>query len=521
MRRQSHCAREPARNRVCHHGGRPRCRRTAAPQGTGSLAYSPVHRRTHARYTESTRLHRDRHRADARQLHHPRGLSTPLAISNLKLAAYSAPALPIAALAAPLSIYAPPFFATEMGLGLAAVGAIFMAARFWDLVTDPVMGVISDRFPSRWGRRRHWMVLSIPVLMLAALLVMFPNLLFPNSHGSGTYLMGSLFVLYLGFTMLTVSHMSWGAELTDDYHDRSRVQGWREFAYLASMALVLLIPAALEQTGQALSNTAKMNAMGWYVLILTPLMIPLAVISVGERPARSSESIGIRRGLVILLQNRLMLRILVADLLIHIPGAIRASMFVFYISAVIGMPEWTAIIMLSYFLAGPLAVPVWIRISRRCGKHRACALGVLLHVAVTLSYLIPGEGDALLFSALFFASGLVYAGVPFLIRSMVADIVDFDRLKTGQDRTGLFYSMVTTTMKFGGAIGIGLGYPLLAYIGFNPAGPNEAAQLNGLRYVFAFIPAVSELLVVFLLYRFPLDEQRVQALQADLAVGSK
>ena len=73
------------------------------------------------------------------------------AISRFQLAAYAAPALPIAAFATPLSIYLPPFYATDMGLGLTAVGGVLMAARFWDLFTDPLMGVVSDKLPSRWG----------------------------------------------------------------------------------------------------------------------------------------------------------------------------------------------------------------------------------------------------------------------------------------------------------------------------------------------------------------------------------
>lgn len=433
------------------------------------------------------------------------------------LAAYSFPALPIAAFATPLAIYAPPFYATDMGLGLTAVGAIFMAARFWDLLTDPVMGVLSDKFPSRWGRRRHWMVLSVPILMLSTVLVMFPNW-FGNTLGNELYLLGSLFLLYVGFTLLTISHMAWGAELTDDYHQRSRVQGWREFSHLTSMALVLLIPAVVEQTGGALSNTMKMNAMGYYVLLLTPVAILIAVVMVGERPVRPSTPVGFARGFKLLAGNPYMRRIVVADFFIHMPSSIRASVFVFYVTAVIGMPEWAAIIMLSYFLAGPLAVPLWMRIANGVSKHKACALGVLLHVVVTVSYLIPGEGDALLFAVLFFLSGVVYAGVPFLLRSMVADVVDHDRLQSGQDRAGLYYATVTTTMKVGGAVGIGLGYPVLAAIGFDPAGPNDPAQIQGLKYVFAFIPAVSELLVVYLLYRYPLDEAMQRDLQARLAV---
>ena len=439
-------------------------------------------------------------------------------IGNARLAAYSAPALPIAAFATPLSIYAPPFFATDMGLGLAVTGTVFMAARFWDLGTDPLMGVISDKFPSRWGRRRHWMVLSVPVLLFATALVMFPNW-FTGDTASAAYLMGSLFLLYLGYTMLTISHMAWGAELSTDYHERSRIQGWREFAHLTSMAAVLLIPAALEQTGHALSAALKMNAVGLYVLILLPLTVLIAVTRVGEPPVRPSTApaLGFARSLRILASNRYILRVLIADLFIHMPSSIRASMFLFYVTAIIGMPEWSAVIMLSYFAAGPLAVPLWVRLAKRMSKHRACALGVFLHVAVTAAYMIPGPGDALLFAGLFFLSGIVYAGVPFLLRSMVADIVDYDRLQTGQDRTALYYSTVTTTMKVGGALGIGLGYPLLALVGFNPAGPNDPAQLDALRYIFAFIPAASELLVVYLLYRFPLDERLLREVQAQLA----
>ncbi|MCY3795691.1 MAG: MFS transporter [Gammaproteobacteria bacterium] len=439
-------------------------------------------------------------------------------ISNGKLAAYSAPALPIAAFATPLAIYAPPFFATDMGLGLAATGTVFMAARFWDLGTDPLMGVISDKFPSRWGRRRHWMVLSVPVLLIATALVMFPDR-FTGGAVSTAYLLGALFLLYLGYTMLTISHMAWGAELSADYHERSRIQGWREFAQLTSMAAVLLIPAVLEQTGYALSSELKMNSMGLYVMILLPVAVLIAVTQVGEPAVKpvSAPALGFVRGVKILAGNRYILRILVADLFIHVPSAIRASLYLFYVSAVIGMPEWSAIIMLSYFAAGPIAVPLWVRLARRMSKHSAVALGVFLHVAVTAAYMIPGEGDALLFAGLFFASGIVYAGVPFLIRSMVADIVDYDRLRTGQDRTALYYSTVTTTMKVGGALGIGLAYPLLALVGFNPDGPNDPAQLDALRYIFAFIPAVSELLVVYLLYTFPLNEEKLREVQAQLA----
>lgn len=436
-------------------------------------------------------------------------------LSRWTLTAYSAPALPIAALTTPLTFYLPPFYATQMGLGLTTVGTLLMLARFWDLFTDPLMGSLSDKFPSRFGRRRHWMVLSIPILIVSAFLVMFPQW-FVGTEATPGYLLGSLFLLYVGLTLLTVSHLAWGAELSSDYHERSRIQGWREFAHLSAMTTVLLIPAVLEQTGHALSASLKMESMGWYVIILTPIAILASVFLVGENPARHIPTIGLRRSLGALFANRYMVRILIADLFIALPSAVRASIFIFYINAVIQAPEWAAVIMLSYFAAGPLAVPLWLKIARKMPKHRAAGLGVFLHVIVSACYLIPGEGDALLFAALFFSSGLVYAGVPFLLRAMTADVIDYDELKTGQDRAGLYYSMITTTMKVGSALGIGLGYPLLDWVGFDPDGANDPAQLNGLRYVFAFVPVFSELLVVALLITFPLNEEKQREIRAQL-----
>src|SRR5688572_9978251 len=137
----------------------------------------------------------------------------PLSVGQI--AAFAAPAVPISALGLPLVVYLPPFYA-ELGIGHAAVGTIFMIARFWDVITDPVLGVVSDKFTTRFGRRRPWIALGVPILIWSVYKVFMPP-----QGATAAYLLWWMLVLYVGWTMLTISHMAWGAELSSRYHERS------------------------------------------------------------------------------------------------------------------------------------------------------------------------------------------------------------------------------------------------------------------------------------------------------------
>ena len=148
------------------------------------------------------------------------------------------------------------------------MGTIFTIARIWDVITDPIMGMMIDKFDTRWGRRKHWIAIAIPLLVLSVWMVFLPN---PEAV-TGTYLLFWLILLYVGYTMLAISHQSWGAELSQSYDDRSRLFGWREIFVIGGMTVVLAIPAAMELSGYNDQET-KVASMGWFCLILFPLLV--------------------------------------------------------------------------------------------------------------------------------------------------------------------------------------------------------------------------------------------------------
>ena len=127
-------------------------------------------------------------------------------ISKPVLGSYAAVALPTGAMAMPIAVYLPPLYGESLGLSLATVGLVFTLARIWDVITDPIMGVVIDKYGSRWGQYKHWIAVSIPILMLAVYMVFLPN----EESVSAIYLGGWLLVLYVGYTILSIAHQSWG-----------------------------------------------------------------------------------------------------------------------------------------------------------------------------------------------------------------------------------------------------------------------------------------------------------------------
>ena len=134
------------------------------------------------------------------------------------LIAYSLPSAPTSMLMMMLVVYLAPFYASEMGLELAAVGGIFFLARMFDAVSDPLVGNLSDQTRSKFGKRKPWIALGTPVLMVA--LYFF----FQPPHGvSLTYLTVVAIVFYLSITVVQIPYLSWGAELSRDYNERIRI----------------------------------------------------------------------------------------------------------------------------------------------------------------------------------------------------------------------------------------------------------------------------------------------------------
>ena len=259
------------------------------------------------------------------------------------LLAYGAPALPLAALTLPTYILLPKFYAVEVGLGLASVGLILLLARIWDVVSDPVIGQLSDRLETRFGRRRPWIVLGTPLVMIAVWFLFVPG---PGA-GIAHLLLWSI-VLYTGWTMMILPLTAWGAELSPGYNERSRIAAFRETAIILGTLLALGLPVALGiEDGPAAGGSLSLIA--WTVVLLLPVTVVALLVFTPEPPIRYRAHLTIRRGLAVLKGNRPFRRLIAAYLLNGIANGLPATMFVLYVANVLQAPKQAAALLFVLF----------------------------------------------------------------------------------------------------------------------------------------------------------------------------
>ncbi len=426
--------------------------------------------------------------------------------SNLTLATFSLVCLPLAAFGVALPVTLPEFYASHVGIDIAMVGYMFMAVRAIDIVADPFIGAAMDRTRTRLGRYRPWMIASAPVLMLAALMMF---VLVRPGAGPG-YLFVWLLVLYLGFSVGTLSQLGWASVLAPEYDQRSRVYAWWQAFNIIGVIAILILPAAVVQLGVG-DYVAGVHIMGWVIIALLPLTIGLAVLKVPEPVTVTDGAHGGFGAYIDLLKRPTVSRLLAADLLLGIAAGITGSLLFFFFDQIKGYDRAEAsIFMLLYFIGGLVGAPIWARLANRIGKAPALIVASLIFAGLYFgATLLPGGNFALTAVAMFIA-GLPYAAGLFLLRAMMADAGDEVRLETGVERTGLMFSILSATTKLGHVFAL-IPYAILGWVGFEavaPAGGNSPTALLALQIMFVVAPAVLIALAALALRNYPLTPAR-------------
>ncbi len=408
------------------------------------------------------------------------------------------------------------FYVDVAHLGPAGVSAALFIGRLWDAITDPVVGYLSDTTRSPWGRRRPFVALSAVPVGIAF------YFLFAPPAWSGTillvYLTGAYLMLMTLFTCLATPYLAWGAELTQDYHERTVVVQIRSLFGVVGGLLGAVAPVAIAQrAAEPRSGYALMAAVLGAVISASALATAFGVREsravTAPIPSVSHFVAGLRHTFV----NRGFRIVFMTFCLMTIAAALGQSVQLFVIKYWLDLYDFFPQIAFSFAMSFALSFPLWQGLSRRIGKRRAMLWGLALGSVAPLGWLLLEPGNHLRVIVFTIFGGAATGSIT-LVLSSVIDIVDFDEWETGERREGAYFGFWTLGLKSMGALGTLLSGVILDGVGFVPGAAVDERTVWWLLMVVGPLQSVSYAIGFFAMRRFRFEASDVGRIQDALAL---
>ncbi|TQV75854.1 MFS transporter [Denitrobaculum tricleocarpae] len=440
------------------------------------------------------------------------------------MAGYGFLAFPLAATVLSLQVFLPTYYAQATGLSLTMIGGVLLIARLWDTITDPIVGYLSEKTPARLGRRRLWVLIGSPLIALSVWM-----LFQPPENPSAFYLLGWAILIYLAGTAVVVPTYAWGAELSPDYHERSRISGTRVlFGLLGSLAaltlpLVLGMDAGTTAANDAPAGEAAENLgailQGNSVMIVVTLALAVAVccLFVPDNGKSKLPTGSILASFSLFKEAPPVRKLMVSYLLNGIANALPATLFLLFATHVLGAADQAGFLLVVYFGVCALSVPVWVVASKRWSKHGAWRIAMTTACLAFVWVPFLGTGDTTAFLVIVVITGIAAGADLALPAALQADLVDWDEDKTGYRRAGIFFAVWGTASKLTFAIAIGLAFPLLDLAGFSATGENTAVGLLVLSLLYGGLPVALKISAVLLMRNYPVTHAVHDAIRIRLA----
>lgn len=405
---------------------------------------------------------------------------------------YALPAFSLAVIGIPVYVYMPKFYTDVIGLNISYVGGVLLAARILDAVTDPAIGVLSDRTETRFGRRRPWIFTGALFTAISVIFLFNP----PSSQNMdlNIWFAVSIFMLFLFWTVVVVPYESLGPELTFNYDERTSLFSFRDGFLIAGTLAAAASPAIIKSSIDSGSSPADER---YIFFILSMIYSPLIILSCiwcvkvlrETRIIPGKKHISIFKGLKFTFQNRPFLILLAAYTVSAIGNNLPATLILYYVQYVLHSPS-ADLFLLLYFITGIIFLPLWIKTSVKIGKKNAWLTAMAINTGAFIGVFFLGEGDTLLYGILVFLSGTGFGATLALPSSMQADVIDYDELMTGERREGQYVGIWSFAKKAAAAFGVGAGLTVLGISGYEPNIVQNENVTFTLRVLYALVPCI-------------------------------
>jgi len=428
---------------------------------------------------------------------------------------YALPASAMSLILISVAIYLPNFYTDELGVSAGMLSWVFLAGRVWDAVTDPLMGHVSDGTRSRWGRRRPYFALAAFPIWIVFYLIWSPS---PDLSTNGTFvhLLVCYILLYSFWTVFSIPYVSLGMELTPNYHERTRIFGFRQAFMLVGTAVGMLAPFAFTQLLG--DKAAGYSLMALIFGGVSTALICITFVRVRERSLQThGEGFSFFVGLRATLSNNAFVVLLLVYLTSYVGGSFIAPLSIFMAKYVI-KEEWAMQpVMLAYLLGSMLSIPIWLKLSHRFGKNRAFSLGMIVGTIGYAASTTYHEGTWIRWVVLAVVVGAANGCTMTLGPAIAADAIDSDELETGKRREGAFMGIWSFADKAAVGLAVFIGMQGLEYIGYEPNVEQTEEVISGMKFLYCVLPALLQFVALLIFQRFPITPELHERIRAQLS----
>ena len=411
--------------------------------------------------------------------------------------AYGMPGLGAGYMYLLMSLYVMKFSTDVLLIAPAVMGVIFSISRIWDAVSDPIAGYLSDRTTFKFGRRRTWMLISFIPISFGFLAVFSP----PESmqgQSLDLWMMIAILSFYSAITLLNVPHMALGAELSEDYHERTRLFGVRHIGFTLGSILALVSMSFLisEENNPDGDVRQLAGSLAFYAIGAMSLMIFFAVSKLKENPEFQNRvnknPFKAFRDVWINPHAKILIIVLFIE---NLGGAVIGVLTLYVTQYIVEAPAWAPLIIFAYMLPSALSVPLWIPLSRRFGKIRLWVFS-LAFTGISFGgiFIIPfldSITDRLIVMFIGAALGGMAAGCGGAIGpSVKGDVIDYDEYLTGERKEGSYFAALNFVFKSATGIMLLVTGFVLQFSGFIPNQPQTMEVKIALISLYGLVPLV-------------------------------
>jgi glycoside/pentoside/hexuronide:cation symporter, GPH family len=410
------------------------------------------------------------------------------------------------------------YFLTDIvGVEPALAGMVLLFPKLWDVVSDPIMGAISDRTNSRWGRRRPYLLFgAVPFGLTFFLMFLAPAY---SSELARALQVGLMFALgCTAFTVVNVPYSSMVAEMSDDYNERISITSFRMiFACVGVLLAGALAMPLVNIGGDGADGFRFMGlVLGGAITLLTLLCFRFTAKA--KTLPRATISPSFREQVKIALKNYPFLMLIAAYAMQSVAVGILMAGLIYFIMHVMKLPEAAMSVVLPVlFVTAIVFIPIWVRVGAKIGKIKAYRIGLLILAVMLGSMFFSSSSQVLLFYGQVFILGIGFSSFQLFPFAMLPDTIEFDQMKSGMRREGIFSGVWTSGQKLAYSVGPGIIGFALSLSGFTRGDVQPESVTAGIRIVFCLIPAILVLLSFIPFNRYDLTEERFMEIKKIIA----